>query len=185
ENGEVLDDAEFIVASAQLLVAGHESTTNLIGNAVFHLLEHPTELERLRRDPALVDSAIEEVLRFDSPVQGAWRRATRDVTVAGCPVAAESRLYLLFGSANRDPALHADPDRFDIGRFARAGRHFSFGHGLHVCLGAALARREARIALQVLLARLPNLRLDRGRPATRSQCHFLRGFRDLPVRWDG
>lgn len=184
ENGEVLTDAEFIVAAAQLLVAGHESTTNLIGNAVFHLLEHPDQLARLRDDPSLVDSAIEEVLRFDSPVQGAWRRATKDVTVAGCPIPAESRIYLLFASANRDPDLHANPDAFDIARFTQKGRHFSFGHGLHVCLGASLARREGRIALQVLFDRLKGLALDRTREPVRSQCHFLRGFRDLPVRWE-
>jgi cytochrome P450 len=141
-----------------LLLAGHETTTNILGNAFFRLLTARPEWESLCRDPSLIPNAIEEVLRMDSSVI-AWRRmTTRAAEIGGVPVPAEADLLLLLGSANRDPAAFEDPERFDIRR-PNAHEHLSFGHGAHFCLGAPLARLEARVVLEELTWRLPAMRL--------------------------
>ena len=141
-----------------LLVAGHETTTNLLGNAFFRLLTARQQWEGLCRDPSLIPNAIEEVLRMDTSVI-AWRRkTTRAVEIGGVPVPADANLLLLLGSANRDPAVFADPEQFDIRR-PNAREHISFGRGTHFCLGAPLATLEARVVLEEFTSRLPALRL--------------------------
>ena len=156
---ETLDTPTLFTFAVLLIFAGNETTTNLIANMVTLLLENPDQLELLRRDPSLAAGAVEEALRFESPVQLMLRRSTRDTEIAGVPVPADARVALLLGSANRDERMFPDPDRFDITR-STAG-HVAFGHGVHFCLGASLARLEARAALEGLLPILPELRLGR------------------------
>lgn len=185
EDGETLSDEEFVVATMQLLGAGHETTTNLIANSLYQLCTHPEELEKLLADPALVETAVEEVLRFDPPVLYQWRRAAGDTEIAGCPVPAEAIIEVALAGANRDPAVWNDPGRMDLSRPLREARqHLTFGVGSHVCLGASLARMEGAVALRTLLRRLPGLKLDPSRPSTRSEQQFLRGWRSLWVTWD-
>jgi cytochrome P450 len=148
------------IASAvfMLLIAGHETTTGLLGNALRQLLSRPTVWDELRRQPSLIPQAVEEVLRFDSPVISARRVTTRSVEVAGVTIPEGSPVVLLLGAGNRDEAQFPDADRFDIHR-PDAAHHLAFGFGVHHCLGAALARLEARLVLEVLTQRLPKLRL--------------------------
>ena len=158
EAGNVaLTHEEIVLFAVVLLVAGNETTTNLIGNAVRCLLAHPEELERVAADPSLVAGTIEETLRYESPVQFVYRRARHDVERHGTIIREGELVIGLIGSANRDPRMFPDPDRFDIARDARG--HLSFGYGIHYCLGASLARLEARIALEALLDELPGRRL--------------------------
>ncbi|HEU4655984.1 MAG TPA: cytochrome P450 [Capillimicrobium sp.] len=138
--------------------AGHETTSSLLGNAIWQLLTHRDAWEALCADPALVPNAVEEVLRFDSPVISWRRRARRDVEIAGVTIPAGAQVLLLLAAANHDEAVFDDPETFDIHREG-ARRHLAFGHGIHHCLGASLARLEARVALEVLTARLPGMRL--------------------------
>ena len=165
------------------LTAGHETTSSLLGNALRQLLERRETWDRLRADPELVPGAVEEVLRFDSPVV-AWRRLTRrSVEIAGVAIPEGAQLLLLLGSANRDGAVFNEPDVFDVKR-ANATAHLSLGHGIHFCLGAALARLEARVTLELLGARLPSLRL-----VAVQDVHFVpntsfRGPIELEVEWD-
>ncbi len=154
---DVLDDgiiAQFVLL---LLVAGNETTTNLIGNAVAAFLAHHDELAKVQAEPELMAIAIEEVLRFQPPIQFVMRRATRETEIAGTTIPAGARVAALIGAANRDPAAFADPDRFDVTRNPKG--HLSFGLGAHFCLGASLARLEARVALEALLPRLDGRRL--------------------------
>jgi cytochrome P450 len=137
-----------------LIVAGTETTTNLVGNAAVALDAAPDQRRRLLDDPSLVVSAVEEVLRWDAPVQGLARVAVEDVTIAGGTLPAGSRVQLRFGSANRDDREFGDPDRFDVGR--TANRHVGLGHGIHYCLGASLARLEGRVMVEELLRRVPD-----------------------------
>jgi cytochrome P450 len=155
-HGETLDEGAVMQFVLLLLVAGNETTTNLIGNAVIALLRNPDQLERVVADPGLVPSLVEEAIRYDGPVQFILRRTTEDVEVAGTSIPAQSRVAVLLGAANRDERRFADPDRFDIGRDAKG--HVGFGFGLHFCLGASLARLEAQAALGALIPELPNLR---------------------------
>ena len=176
---EPLDD-EFAVAFCfTLLVAGNETTTNLIGNAMLALLAHPDEAEQLWADPRLVPSALEEALRYDPPAQSNIRRAAIDTTVAGHDIPAGSLVVQLIGSANRDPRKFPDPDRFNITRSSRD--HLSFGNGVHLCLGASLARLEARLAYETLIARVHHIRPTG--PVVR-QYGQLRGVRQLPIAFD-
>ena len=161
-----------------VLGAGFETTVNLISNAVARLDEHPDELARCLADPSLWDNAVEEVLRHDSPVQLTGRTAVRDTEVAGIVVPAGTTVLIMLGGANRDPAVFEDPDRFDVGR-ANAHDHLAFSLGAHFCLGAQLARLEARVALRELYARFPDLRVV-GTPE-RKQTQVLRGYEHLPV----
>jgi cytochrome P450 len=161
-----------------VLGAGFETTVNLISNAVGRLDENPDERARCLADPALWDNAVEEVLRHDSPVQLTGRTAVRDTTVAGVDLPAGTTVLILLGGTNRDPEVFADPDRFDVGR-GNADDHLAFSLGAHFCLGAQLARLEARVALRELYARFPDLRVT-GTPV-RKQTQVLRGFEHLPV----
>jgi cytochrome P450 len=167
----------------ELLFAGHETTTGLIANALRRLLTERHAWEEICGDPALIPNAIEEVLRFDSSVIAWRRRTTGAVEIGGVPVPADANLLLLLGSANRDPAVFEDPEHFDIHR-PNAKEHLSLGFGAHYCLGAPLARLEARIVLEELSARLPSLRL-----IPEQTLHFqpnttFRGPLSLLVEWD-
>jgi cytochrome P450 len=178
EAGDRLSADELYTNAALLLVAGNETTTNLIGNGLLALLRHPDQLARLKADPALVPTAVEELLRYDSPVQFTARLLKEEITVGGKALPSGQMVLLLLGAANRDPDQFANPDQLDVGR--AENKHLSFGLGSHFCLGAQLARLEARVAFQTLLRRMPGLRLEGPEPQYRP--HFnLRGLKALPV----
>ena len=179
DEGERLTERETLNMLRLLLIAGNETTTNLIGNGMLALLRNPDQLRRLREDPGLIPSAVEELLRFDSPVQATFRRALADCEVNGFALRRRDNLVVLVGSANRDADAFADPDRLDVGRGEAA--HLSFGRGIHHCLGAPLARLEGRIVLEMLLERFPRIELRGGRPRFRKSI-VLRGLRSLPLR---
>ncbi|MEU1278603.1 cytochrome P450 [Streptomyces sp. NPDC005805] len=183
-DGDRLTPGELMGMAWLLLVAGHETTVNLIGNGVLALLTHPDQLGALRADPALIDGAVEEMLRWDGPVETpTYRFTTTPYEVGGTTVPGGGQLLLIaLADANRDPARFPDPSRFDIRRDTRG--HLAFGHGLHYCLGAPLARLEARVAITTLLTRCPELRLD-AHPAalTWRGGMLIRGVERLPVRW--
>ena len=170
-----LTEAELIGLCMLLLVAGHETTRSLIGGSVLALLRHPAELAALAADPSLVEQAVEEVLRYDPPVQAVTRFTLRSTEIAGTTIAAGSFVLMFVGAANRDPELCADPDRFSVRHGVR--RHLAFGHGIHFCLGAPLARLEAAIALRHLLPLLPRLRIA-GEPEWKPNT-VLRGLEHL------
>jgi len=179
QDGEsALTTREVIQFAMLLLVAGNETTTNLIGNAVLALLDHPDQLARVAADPSLVPRAIEETLRYDSPVQILFRTATQDVEIAGTQIPKGAFVAPLLGAANRDERRFPDPDRFDVTRDAQG--HVGFGFGKHFCLGASLARMEARIALEALAPELP--RLTRERPRELVDSFLVRGPRRLALR---
>ncbi|MEV6547092.1 cytochrome P450 [Streptomyces sp. NPDC051597] len=184
EDGDQLSPDELIGMAFLLLVAGHETTVNLISNGVRALLAHPEQLAALRADfDGLIDGAVEEMLRYDGPVETAtYRYAREDVECGGTVVPAGATVLVGLASAGRDPARHPDPDRFDIRRTPQS--HLGFGHGIHYCLGAPLARMEGRIAVRTLLERAPGLRLaeDAG-PLEWLPGMLIRGVRHLPVRW--
>lgn len=178
EGGGRLSEDELYSTAVLLMIAGNETTTNLIGNGLNALLRHPEQRDRVWADPASIPRAVEEMLRFDSPVQLTTRLAKRDADLGGVTVPAGDWVYLVLGAANRDPAQFPDPDRFDVGRGDT--RHLSFGAGAHFCLGAPLARLEALVAFRSLRARYPDLRLDA--PAAEYRDNFnLRGLKALPV----
>ncbi len=179
EAGDQLSEREMVNMLRLLLVAGNETTTNLIGNGMLALLRHPDQLEALRREPELIPAAVEELLRYDSPVQTDFRTAVEDCEVNGFPVRAHDNVVLLIGAANRDPAAFEDPDRLDVRR--GEGSHISFGRGVHHCLGAQLARLEGRIVLEALLERFASIRLLDERPPAFRNSVVLRGLESLPV----
>jgi cytochrome P450 len=158
EDGDHLDNAELMALCSLILFAGHETTTNLLCNAIVALDRHPAELARLRADPSLVNRAVEEVLRFEGPIKILIRWVVQDHERDGRQVKAGDRVFLVLHSANRDKGTFADPDRFDIGRPGKP-LHVGFGRGLHACLGAQLARIEARAALPKILDRLGDIRV--------------------------
>lgn len=157
EQGVFLSDDELISTCALLLIAGHETTTHAISNAVLALLRNPSELEKLRRDPGLIEGAVEELLRYESPVSMLSRCALADVEMGGKTIRAGEVVLGFIPAGNRDPAVFADPDRLDVTR--KGVKSLAFGYGAHYCLGAGLARLEMRIALRAILARLPDLEL--------------------------
>ncbi|MGA8118151.1 MAG: cytochrome P450 [Actinocatenispora sp.] len=161
DDGDMLRDYETVATCALLLVAGHETTANLIANAVVALLRHPDQFAALAADPGLADGAVEESLRYDAPVQFTTRVVRGSLTVAGVEATDGTVLLLLLAAANRDPAVFDNPDRFDLHR--RPGRHLAFAAGPHFCLGAGLARLEGAIALRTLTDRLVRPRLDEDR----------------------
>jgi len=175
--GDRLTEDELVTTCILLLNAGHEATVNVSGNGLLALLEHPAELQRLRADRALLPTAIEELMRFDSPLQLFERTATEDVEIGGVTVAAGQKIAALLGSANRDPAVFASPDTLDVGRTENP--HISFGAGVHFCIGAPLARVELQASFGALLDRTSSLEL--GRPARRRPEFVIRGLADLPV----
>ncbi|MEU9374459.1 cytochrome P450 [Streptomyces sp. NPDC048255] len=184
EDGDQLSPDELIGMAFLLLIAGHETTVNLIGNGVRALLEHPEQLAALRADPeGLIDGAVEEMLRYDGPVQHAtYRFALADLELGGVTVPAGSSVLVALAAADRDPARFAEPDVFDIRRTGPG--HLAFGHGIHFCLGAPLARMEGRIAVRALLERFPELAEDpEGGPRDWLPGTLVRGVTRLPLRW--
>lgn len=176
-DGDRITSREVVALVQLLLVAGHETTVNLIGNGTLALLRNPEQLALLRRSPELVGPAVDEFLRFDGPVQITQRVVTQDMDVVGCPVKRGDEIMLVLGAANRDPAAFPDPHKLDVTRDAR--RHVGFGGGIHHCLGAALARMEGKIAFTTLLDRFP--RLDLAGTPERRPTFTLRGLETLPV----
>ncbi len=180
-DGDRLSETELIANANLLLAAGHETTTHLIGNGLLALLRHPDQLQLLLDDPSLIPNAIEEFLRYDGTVQFMYREAGEDLTIGGRLVRKGQLVYLMFAAANRDPARFPDPDRLDVRR--RPDVHLAFGHGPHVCLGAALARMEAHVAFTALLGRCSGLRLT-GESLEYQDNLELRGLKALPVAFD-
>lgn len=181
EAGDKLSEDELLAMVFLLLIAGHETTVNLIGSGALALLEHPDQMEKLRRDPSLVKPAVEELLRYTSPVfMSTERFAREDVTIHDVTIPRGEMTFGVIGSANRDEQVFENPDRLDITR--EPNKHLSFGQGIHFCLGAPLARMEAQIAINTLLRRIPGLRLKvspdslKWRPSM-----ILRGLDTLPV----
>ena len=173
----VLTEDELVTTCILLLNAGHEATVNVSGNGLLALLEHPDQLQRLRADPGLLPTAVEELMRFDSPLQLFERTATADVQLGGITVRGGQKVAALLGAANRDPAVFADPDRLDVGRADNP--HVTFGAGVHFCIGAPLARVELQASFGALLERTS--RLELGAPARRRPEFVIRGLSELPV----
>ena len=177
-----LDRREVRRLSQQLLVAGHETTASLISLMLYRLIEQPELIERLRTEPHLIPSAVEEFLRFDSPVQGLFRSNPEPSTVAGTELPAGSRLQVLFASANRDDAVWERPDDIELDRFGPGARpHLAFGWGVHHCIGHALARREGELALRWIVERFDTV--ERIGPVSVNEPFILRGLTTLPIRW--
>jgi cytochrome P450 len=183
EGGDRLSEQELSSMVALLIIAGHETTVSLIGNSVLVLLQHPEQRSRLERDPTMIRTAIEELLRYDGPVERALNRwAAEDVELGGKTIHRGEEIIVILGSADRDPARFPDPDLLDFAR--RDNKHVAFGRGSHYCLGAPLARLEAEIALTTLFGRLPALRLAAPvddlswRPVP-----LFRSLVSLPVAW--
>ncbi len=182
EAGDRLTTPELRANVSLLFAAGHETTVNLIGNGCYSLLRHPDQWQVLRDDPALVANAIEEILRFESPVQAVGRTVSEPIEFSGAALTKNDIVVSLVGGANRDPAVFEEPERFDVTR--KDLRPLSFGGGIHFCLGAQLARIEAAVVFETMLRRLPDLRLaDPDRPKWRPS-FVLRGLTELPVAWD-
>ncbi|HLF74586.1 MAG TPA: cytochrome P450 [Anaerolineales bacterium] len=178
EKGERLTQEELIANVTILLSAGHETTSHLIGNGLLALLRHPEQMQQLRGNPRLIASAVEEMMRYDNPVQIAYRSAAEDVKVGGRCIRKGQLVNSILAAGNRDPQRFSEPDRFDIAR--DEGRHLGFGLGIHFCIGAPLVRLEAQVAFSTILRRFPELRL-----ATESlewQEHpIFRGVKSLPI----
>ncbi|MEV7382461.1 cytochrome P450 family protein [Streptomyces lydicus] len=183
EDGDQLSREELVGTAFLLLVAGHETTVSLLSNGVRALLQHPAQLAVLRADFSLLDNAVEEMLRYDGPVETAtWRFSSEPVEIGGTLIPAGETILVALASASRDPERYSAADDFDITRDARG--HAAFGHGIHFCLGAPLARLEARVALRSLLERCPGLALDVDPGALTWRTGMLiRGTEQLPVRW--
>jgi pimeloyl-[acyl-carrier protein] synthase len=178
EEGNKLSEGELVSTCILLLIAGHETTVNLIGNGLLALLQHPDQLRALRDDPGLIQTGVEELLRFDGPVQRTGRMTTAEVEIGDKRIPRDSVVVSVIGAANRDPKQFADPDRLDVSR--KDNRHIAFGFGIHFCLGAPLARLEGQIALGTLLRRMPKLALVSDVPEWR-ESSTLRGLKSLPV----
>jgi cytochrome P450 len=183
--GRYFNDIEVILALQVLLVGGHETTVGAISTALWLLAGHPETAARLREDPGLIPGAVEEILRLESPVQCLFRTATGDQAVGGSTIPDNAKIAVLYASANRDADVFTDPDEFRIDRDpAQLRRHVAFGAGIHTCVGAALARAELRIVIELVLQRLPGLRAEPDRQPRRHLSMITRGFEFLPLRWD-
>jgi cytochrome P450 len=178
DGGQVLSETEIFSTTILLLIAGNETTTNLISNAMYTLLQNPEQLELLREDLSLMPSAIEEVLRYNGPVQATGRVAMADIELGGTTVKEGQMAMAILGAANHDPAKFEDPERFDVKR--NPTDHLAFGDGIHFCLGAPLARAEARITFEEILRRYPHIELA-GEP-TWGGTFIIRGAKHLPLR---
>jgi len=180
ENGDRLSNGELVSTIVLLLIAGHETTVNLLGNGMLALLQNPEQLDKLRQDPAQIKAAIEEILRFVNPVQVVNRYAAEDLEISGQKIPKGTHLQMVLAAANHDPAYAANPEQLEVTR--KDAQHVAFGQGIHYCLGAPLARLEGEVAFTIILKRLPNIRLAvaseklQWRPAVE-----LRGLVDLPV----
>jgi cytochrome P450 len=183
--GDQLSEDELLAMIVLSLVAGHETTVNLIGNGVLALLENPDQLDRLHNDPALIKSGVEELLRYTGPLETATERYPReDASVAGVTIPRGELAFAVLASANRDGQQFENPDGLDLGR--ESNPHIAFGYGMHYCLGASLARLEAQIAIATLFRRVPNLKLAIPSNGLRwKRGLVLRGLESLPVRFDG
>jgi pimeloyl-[acyl-carrier protein] synthase len=177
ERGEILSEPELVVMCTLLLIAGHETTVNLIGNGMLALIQHADQFAQLRESPGLISTAVEELLRFDSPVQLTGRIATEPLEIGGQRIDAGQWVLPLLGAANRDPHHFAEPDQLDLAR--NPNPHVGFGRGIHFCLGAPLARLEGQMVIGALVQRFPKLELA-GTPVRRDQI-TLRGLKSLPV----
>ncbi|WP_420452087.1 cytochrome P450 [Ilumatobacter sp.] len=182
-DGRVLSDVDVLGFMGFLFIAGSQTTTQLIGNMVWRLLQHPDQMELVRGDRSLVPHCVEESLRFDAPVHGLFRTNTEETELRGVTIAENSKVMCSFFSANMDPDAWDAPERFDITRdLDTLRKHYAFGKGIHFCMGAPLSRIEASVALEAVLDRLPNLRLT-GEPNFIS-APVLHGVETLPVAWD-
>jgi cytochrome P450 len=177
EDDDKLSELELLHNCIFILNAGHETTTNLIGNGVYELLRNRDDLAKLQVNPQLISSAVEEVLRYQSPNQIGNRQAARAAEIAGNAVAPRDQIVLIIGAANRDPEHFEDPDRFDIER--SPNNHLAFASGIHMCVGMSLARLEARIAISKMFGRFPKLRTD-GKAVRQRRARF-RGFLAVPL----
>jgi len=178
--GDTLTEDELVATCIMLLIAGHETTVNLIGNGVLALLQNPDQLEKLKADPSLVRNAVEEFMRFDSPVQMTRRWVLEAFEYKGQQFEVGQQVAMMFGAANRDPAMFDDPATLDITR-ANASKHMAFGNGIHFCVGAPLARLEGHIAFNKLLEKMPNIQLAPDAEIVHRKQYILRGVRSLPV----
>jgi cytochrome P450 len=178
QQGDRLTEEEVVANSIMVMTGGQETTTNLIGNGILTLLRHPEQLEELRTDPSLIPTAIEELLRYESPIQYTSRLAPDDVVLGGKTIRKRQAVIAVMGAANRDPERFPDPDRLDIRR--QDNRHLAFAWAAHFCFGAPLARLEGHIAFETMLRRMPNLRLEPGPVKWRANLGF-RGLTTLPV----
>jgi cytochrome P450 len=179
EDGDKLSEDEMIANCILLLFAGHETTKNLLANGLLHLIRNPDEAVRWRNDPKLTESAVEEMLRIEGPTGAMVRVALEDVELHGRKIKTGQRVYIMQHAANRDARVFPDPDRFDIGR--QDNRQMTFGHGIHFCIGAPLARLEAQIAFPRLLAAFSSIELDVDEPDWLDSIIF-RGMRTMPLK---
>ena len=179
--GDKMNETELLSTCSLLLIAGHETTVNLIGNGIYRLLQYPAQLAKFKANWDSAPKVVEEVLRFDPPVQFDGRICIEEAEVGGFTVPPGQFVLMLIGAANRDPSVFEDPNTFDVTRDATG--HMAFGYGIHFCLGAPLARIEGQIALRSLFQRFPNLRLQSdATPKYREQI-TLRGIAELPLAW--
>ncbi len=179
EDGNRLTEAELLSNTVLLLIAGHETTTNLIGNGILALLRNPDQMQQLQNNSELIHGAVLEFLRYDSPVQMVRRIADYELEIGTQKLLPEQNLIVALGAANRDPAMFADPNKLDIKR-ENSGKHLAFGHGIHHCLGSSLAETEAQIALSAVLKRMPDLKLKTDKLEYKEP-FSLRGLKSLPV----
>jgi cytochrome P450 len=180
DEGGSLSSEELLAFVVLLLLAGNETTTNLIGNGTLALMRHPEQLQRLHADPGLIPTAIDEMLRFDSPVQSTVRTCTANTNIGGTDIAAGELVFVIIASANHDARRFPNPDDFDVAR--TPNDHLAFGEGIHFCLGANLARLEGAIAISSMVERFPNLRLaDAAAPLQYRGSYLLRGLKTLPM----
>ena len=181
--GRTLRDDEIVGFMGFIYIAGSATTTQLIGNMIYRLLQNPDQMELVRANPDLFETAVEESLRYDAPVNGLFRTAVEDTELLGVSVPRDTKVLCMFGSANLDPEVWDDPEKFDVTRdYEQLKLHYAFGQGIHYCMGAPLARVEAKVALRLTLERMPNLRLT-GEPEEIS-APVLHGVETLPVAWD-
>ena len=178
EQDNKLSEEEIISVSMLLFLTGEETTVNLIGNGMLALLSHPEQMQQIKTQPMLIQSAVEEILRYDSPIQITTRVATEDVVLDGVTVRCGEKVLVVLGAANRDPAQFPDPDRFDITRVNN--NHLAFADGIHYCLCAALTRIEGEIAINALVQQLPDLQLSQHQVEWRKKVAF-RSLKALPI----
>jgi cytochrome P450 family 142 subfamily A polypeptide 1 len=180
-DGERLDDASLVQESLLILIGGDETTRHVISGGMWQLFRHPVQRRRLAGDPSAIPAAVEEMLRWVSPIKNMARTATRDTVLAGQEIAEGDTLLLLYPSANRDAAVFPDPDAFDVTR--RPNEHLAFGNGPHFCLGSSLARLELQVMIHKLLTRLPDLEPVSGEEPAHRPANFVSGYESMPVRF--